>query len=73
MNAHAGDAVMNMAISQMVFASSASASNEVLHDRRKVMVRNSGICSYACQGACVRAESAAVIRPRSCAISAPRA
>jgi hypothetical protein len=29
---------MNMAISQMVFASSATASCEVLHDRRKVMV-----------------------------------
>ena len=43
-----GDAVMNMAISQMVFASSATASCEVLHDRRKVMVRFVVLKMHAC-------------------------
>ncbi len=34
----AGDAVMNLVVSQLVFASSTNGTTEILHERRKVMV-----------------------------------
>lgn len=36
----AGDAVMGMIVTQLVFASTTSGDTETLHDRRKVMVRH---------------------------------
>lgn len=38
---------MNLVVSQLVFASSTKGTTEILHDRRKVMVR-SFFFSYAC-------------------------
>ena len=46
-NTDAGDAVMSMAVTHLVFASTSIGDCETLHDRRKVMVSH---CSARPQG-----------------------